>query len=163
MGIVPDAGMLSTLLPGNWSVAASNFPLWLAGDRLTPSLTYAVRSADPLVLDEYVSYRTPSGAEKRILGRDKWAGDHFLWRGRGLFGLFSSRWSVVGVSDDGSVAVIRFTKSMATPAGIDIVVRDGAEQPELRATIAGASVDFGLTAEDFASLTWLDERPDPRH
>jgi len=51
--------------------------------------------------------------------------------------------------------VISFSKSLATPAGVDVIVREGVEHPELRATIAHGSEEFGLTPEEFGSLTWL--------
>lgn len=154
MGALLDQRTLADLLPGTWTIAATNFPMWLTGDKLKPTFTYELVSDDPLVLSDDVGY-VQEGEEKHILGQDTWRGDEFVWRGRKLLRLFASHWSVAGISDDGTIAVIRFSKSLATPAGVDIIVRSGTQHPELRAMIAHATEEFGLTPEDFGSLTWF--------
>lgn len=151
----PDEETLAKVLPGSWRIAATNFPMWLTGERHSPRFSYELLGEHPLVLSDDVSYFTAEGEEKHVLGQDTFAHDEFSWRGKKLLRLFVSRWSVSGVSEDGSIAVIHFSKSLATPAGIDIIVRDGVETPELRATIARATEEFGLSPEDFGSLTWL--------
>lgn len=157
-----DEQAMIDLLPGTWIVAATNFPMWLSGRRREPRFDYTLVSRNPLVLSDDVSYiasRGKRGSEKRhLLGRDTFQRDEFVWRGTGVLRLVTSRWRVAGVSDDGTIAVIHFTKSLGTPAGVDIIVREGAAQPELRAVIAHATVDFGLTPEQFASLSWLSTR-----
>ena len=151
-----DETALAELLPGEWVVSATNFPMWLSGERSNPRFGYEIISREPLVLSDDVTYVvTESGQEKHILGTDTLRGDEFVWRGKGLLKLVASHWSVAGASEDGTVAAIRFTKSAVSPAGIDIIVRAGTQQPELRALIAGSTELFGLTPEDFASLTWL--------
>lgn len=145
---------LADLLPGTWRIAATNFPMWLSGGRRDPRFTYGLVSRSPLVLSDDVGY-TEDGSEKHILGRDTWHSGGFVWRGRGWLRLVSSHWAVAGVSEDRSIAAIRFAKSLATPAGIDLIVREGTAYPELRATIARSTATYGLTPEDFASLSWL--------
>lgn len=158
MGATLDQRTLADLLPGTWTIRATNFPMWLAGDKLQPQFTYGLVSEEPLVLSDDVSYRA-EGEEKHILGQDAWNGEEFVWRGRKLLRLFASRWSVAGISDDGTIAVIHFSKSLATPAGVDVIVREGTHHPELRALIAHATEEFGLTPEQFGSLTWLAAAP----
>ena len=158
MGATLDQRTLADLLPGTWSVAATNFPMWLAGDKLEPTFSYELLSEDPLVLSDDVGY-LEEGEEKHILGQDTWRGDEFVWRGRKLLRLLASRWGVAGMSDDGTIAVIRFSKSLATPSGVDIIVREGSEHPELRAMIAHATDEFGLSPEEFGSLTWFTSEP----
>lgn len=158
MGATLDQRTLADLLPGTWNVQATNFPMWLAGTRSEPRFTYELVSDEPLVLSDDVSY-VADGEQKHILGQDVWNGDGFVWRGRKLLRLFASHWSVAGISDDGTIAVIRFSKSLATPAGVDIIVREGTHLPELRATIAHATEEFGLSPEEFGSLTWLAATP----
>jgi len=155
-----DEDTLARILPGSWTIAATNFPMWLTGERLSPKFSYDVIGHDPLVLSDEVSYVTVEGEQKQILGTDTWlpvadGEGEFRWRGKGLLKLAPSYWVVSGLSTDGSIAVIHFSKSLATPSGIDIVVREGVEVPELRATIARATEEFGLSPEDFGSLTWL--------
>jgi fermentation-respiration switch protein FrsA (DUF1100 family) len=158
MNATLDDTRLAELLPGTWNVAATNFPMWLSGERFSPRFSYDLVSREPLVLADDVSFEFVDGQEKHILGQDVWRGDKFVWRGRGRLKLLASQWQVAGASSDGEIAVIRFAKSIATPSGVDVIVREGTSHPELRATIAHACNDFGLTPEDFASLTWLELR-----
>lgn len=146
---------LAAVLPGTWRVQATNFPMWLSGERHSPTFTYELVSPDPLVLSDDVCWFDGDGAEQHVLGVDRFTAHGFLWRGRRLLSLFTSRWTVSGVSDDNDVVVIRFEKSLATPAGIDVIVRSDADVPEARALVARSAASFGLSAEDFASLAWL--------
>jgi hypothetical protein len=150
---------LGDLLPGEWAVGATNFPMWLTGERLSPRFTYGLRRTSPLELDDRVSYLTRSGAAKSIVGVDRFSRGIFTWRGRALLKLFASRWAVVGASSAGDFVVIRFSKTLATPAGVDIVVRPGVDGHEFRTAVAAAPHDFGLTSEEFAGLTWLELVP----
>ncbi len=150
-----DERTSADLLPGTWVIAATNFPMWLTGERREPRFSYDVLGTEPLVLADEVSYLTADGAQKRILGKDTWRDGEFVWRGKGLLGLFTSRWHVAGAADDGTVLVIRFEKSLATPAGLDVIVREGTAHPELRKALARGTEAFGLSPEEFASLTWI--------
>lgn len=150
-----DEKTLAGLLPGTWTVAATNFPLWLSGERTEPSFSYELIGENPLVLSDDVGYLDAEGQEKHILGTDTVKRHEFVWRGKGLLRLAKSHWHVAGASDDGTVAAIRFSKSAVTPSGIDIIVRSGTHHPELRALIARSTELFGLSPEDFGSLTWL--------
>jgi len=151
----PSDPELATTLPGSWSIVATNFPMWVDGGRTNPRFTYGLVSADPLVLTDVVSYVDAKGAAKTINGTDVSHGSGFVWRGKGLLRLLSSRWNVTGITGDGNVAAIRFSKSRLTPAGVDVIVREGADYPDLRAKVARESADLGITAEDFATLTWI--------
>ncbi|HEV7950723.1 MAG TPA: hypothetical protein VGP24_13240 [Glaciihabitans sp.] len=155
----PDDHQLAQILPGDWKIVATNFPMWLTGERSDPTFSYRLISENPLVLGDDVSYTTAAGVRKHLLGVDRWKGRDFTWRGKGLTRLVASSWSVPGVNVAGTIAAIRFSKSLVSPAGIDIVVRADADFPEPRAAVATESQRFGLTAEDFASLTWLDRLP----
>lgn len=149
-----NGSALAELLPGSWTVAATNFPMWVTGDRHHPRFTYRLLSRTPLVLSDDVSY-AEGGVDRHIRGRDTLRGDGFVWRGRGLLAVARSRWSVAGRSEDGTILTIRFSRSLATPAGLDVIVREGTEHAELRAMIARSTEGLGLTPEDFASLSWL--------
>ena len=146
---------LAELLPGSWGIAATNFPMWISGERTNPSFTYELVSASPLVLADDVSYLDAEGVEKHIIGTDTLKNDEFVWRGKGVLRIVKSHWHVAGANDDGTVAAIRFSKSAVTPAGIDIIVKTATHVPELRALIARSTELFGLSPEDFGSLTWL--------
>lgn len=159
MPLVPLEFDPAQLLPGTWRINATNFALWLAGDRLEPRLTFEIVGTQPLTLSEDVTYTTTEGDEKHILGTDRWSNGEFTWRGKGLLSWGKSRWSVIGMSKDAAVVVIRFHGSRNAAERIDILVRDGITRPELRTFIAHNAEKFGLSAEDFASLTWL-RQPD---
>ncbi|MGV8896173.1 MAG: hypothetical protein ACOH10_01450 [Rhodoglobus sp.] len=154
-----DEQAMADLLPGSWIVAATNFPMWLSGERNEPRFEYGVVSRDPLVLSDDMGYTEGRGKRagtlKHILGRDTFDGEAFVWRGAGLLKLITSRWYVAGASDDGSIAAIHFAKSLGNPAGVAVIVREGSSVPEIRAIIAHSTEDYGLTPEQFASLSWL--------
>ena len=154
---VPDLrpDMLAEVLPGSWHVRASNFPMWLSERRIDPVFSYALLSTAPLVLSDDVSWRTPEGETRHIVGVGRLVGSSFTWRGSGLLRVLSSHWSVEGICPDGNLLSIRFGKSLLSPAGIDIIERVGAGSSEPRSLVAASSASFGLTPEDFASLTWL--------
>jgi hypothetical protein len=42
---------------------------------------------------------------------------------------------------------------------VDVVVAEGVDAIELRSYVASDPSSFGLTLEEFASLTWLDHLP----
>ena len=156
MPTTPQYDELAKILPGVWNVRSTNFPMWLTRERKSPRFSYDLVSENPLTLRDDVSYLTADNAEKHIVGTDKWAHDHFVWRGKGLLKIARSRWSIAGGNDDHTALAIRFDKTMFTPAGLDIIVREGVEIAELRSLVARNAEQFGLTPEDFASLTWLD-------
>lgn len=129
--------------------------MWLSGERASPCFSYELVSPDPIVLTDDVSWIAADGAEKHLRGVDHWRGDGFVWRGNRLLTLLRSRWTVCGANGDGTIAAIRFSRSLVTPAGIDIIVREDVALDDPRALVASSTDRFGLTAEDFASLAWL--------
>jgi hypothetical protein len=142
-------------LPGTWRILATTFPLWLSGKRLRPTITYTPLSGDPLVLRDDVSYHTRAGVRRHLIGIDRYrpSTGRFTWRGCGLLGLLTSRWTVDHVSSDGELAVLTFSASLATPAGMDVLGRGGEARPGIGERLAPG--ELGLTAEKFAALTWL--------
>lgn len=150
-----DASVLTTRLPGTWSIAATNFPRWLDGARHNPEFKYEIAEGEGLTLTETVSFTTADGQPQSIVGLDLLRGDEFVRRGLGWRKFLTSRWQVVGADDVFDIAVTRFTRSRLSPAGIDVLVRKEAAVPAVRSTVAHATDQFGLSAEEFASLTWL--------
>lgn len=147
------------VLPGSWRISATNFPMWVNGSRRDPEFEYVLRGENPLTLDDRVRYTDGRGRPRTIAGTDRWRRDHFVWRGAGGLALLRSRWRVASLLGD--VMVIHFEKSRVTPAGTDIAIRVGSEHPELRRRVSHDPAGFGLTLEQFASLTWLDHVPAP--
>jgi hypothetical protein len=150
-----DGEMLRETLPGRWRVLATTFPMWLSGRRLQPTFTYEVLPGSPLALNDVVSYRTRSGATRRIAGVDRFdAGTGmFTWRGRGALSVLASRWRVAHVSADRELVVLTFERSLVTPAGMDVIGRGEGERPDARQRVAA-----GMSADDraeFDALSWL--------
>ncbi|MBC7403349.1 MAG: hypothetical protein H7279_09310 [Microbacteriaceae bacterium] len=161
MPSAPDNAALAALLPGTWHLGATNFAIWLGGDRLRPQFRYDLKTADPLVLREMVSYTAARGVEKTFVGTDRLrshhhGGDSFVWRGAGLHCFVTGRWSVVGATEDSNILVIRRAKSTRASAGVDVIVRDETGSHAFRTKVAGLSESLGLTRGEFASLTWLE-------
>ncbi|MGL4339936.1 MAG: hypothetical protein ACRCSP_05895 [Rhodoglobus sp.] len=156
-----DEQDLAELLPGSWTVAATNLPMLLSGRRRDPRFDFDIVSRTPLVMTEDATYRIGPGKNegeyRHILGKNSFTGDEFVWRAAGLRRFAAIRWTVAGASHDRTIAVLNFSQSMLTPAGVNIIVRERTRHPELRAIIAHATEDYGLTPEQFASLTWCAE------
>ncbi len=157
MHLIEDADLLRGILPGRWTITATNFPMWLTGERRQPTFEYGVLRDDPLVLSDVVSYTDAAGKVKTIRGKDRWRGHHFTWRGAGPLSLVTSNWAVIRADED--LVTLRFEKSLASPAGVDIIAREGMDSSGVRAFVAADPAAFGLTIEEFASLTWLDQVP----
>ena len=114
-------------LMGTWFIVATNFPRWLDGTRTNPRFVYSnlnrengTVTCDDLVLSTY------DGADERIEGVDTQhpqVSSHFTWRGRGWLAPFKSEWDVAALAPDGSWAVIAFSATLFTPAGVDIISR----------------------------------------
>ncbi len=153
---IPDSD-LARLLPGSWTVVATNFPMWLSGKRVDPVLNYDLLGESPLRLKDTVRYSTDAGEAKTIVGVDRGRNGAFTWRGRGLLTFFASHWAVTGINESHTVLAIRYERTIATPAGIDIVVRTDVAEPEVRSIVATNTTRFGLSLEDFASLYWFGE------
>jgi hypothetical protein len=132
--------------------------MWLSGDRRDPSFEYVILRDEPLTLGDQVTYTDGDGKTTSIRGVDRWNGSGFTWKLNGLRGLFvTSRWEVAGVRQ--GLVVLRFEKSLVSPAGVDVIVAEGLDATELRSVIAADPASFGLSIEEFASLTWLDHLP----
>ena len=156
MAINHDPVQLARILPGIWRIGASNFPVWLSGERTEPTFNYELKNSDPLELHDVVSWGTSKGAERTTIGVDKWSGDGFIWRGTKLRSPLTSHWSVLGTAHNDCVLAIRFSKALFSAAGVDNIIRDGVDPGELRAIVAHSSESLGLTPGEFASLTWID-------
>jgi len=130
---------LATLLPGEWEVRATNFPMWLTGKKLNPRFRYELLRGEPLRFDDTVVSNRADGRETRLRGIDTQRGDSLVWRGRGLLWLFASRWRVIDVHAD-DLVTIEFDKTLATPAGRDVIARAGVSIDRVREVAGGLTV-----------------------
>lgn len=143
---------LTKKLPGKWQIKATNFPIWLSGKRHQPTITYGLIEKRPLSFTDLVEYRTSKGKVKSIVGVDTVLETDIEWRGNGLLNLLRSRWEIVHLDDN--VLIIRFEKSLLTPAGVDILVRECTEKMDFGGIKCSVET-FGLSKVEYCSLTWL--------
>lgn len=141
-----------TQLDGTWAIKGTTFPMWLSGKRKHPRITYKRTEKKTVELLDLVEYEA-NGKTKQIRGIDRLAGDQFVWRGVGMLRLFSSHWKVVTMKGD--LLVIRFEKSLVTPAGIDVLIKEGTEDPSSRQRVMENYESFGLTLKECKELQWL--------
>ena len=109
-------------LAGRWYIVASNFPMWAHPARSAPTFDYTPEAGG---LRDEVCYQQ-AGRTRRILGFDTpVAGEAgaFVWRGRGLLALVTSRWRVALLAEAPSVGVVTFQATWFTPAGTDLIAR----------------------------------------
>ncbi|CAE6536937.1 unnamed protein product [Rhizoctonia solani] len=125
---------------GKWHVVQSTLPLWKSRSDVT--ITYsqiATSSPDVVKFDDIVEYRSrasPGSARSRIVGVDTLVTTHhgapegyksgvsYHWRGKGWLMIATSNWQVLGYNPDLGWAVTYFSKTLFTPAGLDVYVRD---------------------------------------
>jgi len=155
-GTASDGTAVAQLLVCSWVLRASNLPLWLSGERLSPFLSFAVARTAPLVLSEELSWTRPDGERSQRLSIHQWDGTGFARRGHGLRMFDLSRWSLVGVSEDRNILILHLRSTRPARTGLDLLVREGSGMNSARSIVANASARFGLTVEDFASLAWVD-------
>lgn len=121
-------------LAGTWYIICSDFPLWLKGDKRSPSFNYSVKEKKGIkLLQDEVSYYK-NGKLKFIRGYD--LPDHsnensFTWRGKGLLFFVRSKWKVHMLNENEGWAVISFSGTIFTPEGVDIVSRNKTVGPIL--------------------------------
>lgn len=114
-------------LVGTWHVVQTTFPMWRSGKNTHPTLNY--RRITDSQLEDLVIYRK-HGKPKQIRGVDRQDSKlpcHFTWRGRGLLALLKSEWYVVDF--DRELIAIYFSKTLFTPAGLDIASRSASPDP----------------------------------
>ncbi|KAJ1305713.1 hypothetical protein OPQ81_010448 [Rhizoctonia solani] len=126
---------------GKWHVIRSTLPLWKSRSDVT--ITYSPLlispSSDTLKFDDVVEYRSrssPGSAKSRIVGVDTLvtrphgapegytSGVSYHWRGKGWLMIATSNWQVLGYDSNQGWAVTYFSKTLFTPAGLDVYVRD---------------------------------------
>jgi hypothetical protein len=140
-------------IEGTWYVVATNFPMWTKGDRTNPRFIYGAERGGRF--DDTVEYEQ-GGRTKRILGVDTLeAPNKFVWRGKGWLRFFTSRWEILSVSADEQLVALSFTKTLFTPAGLDIISRGA----EVRADAYDA-IHSAIGSPELLRLS-LNPHPDP--
>lgn len=114
-------------LEGRWYINLSNFPMWLKGDKTSPTFNYAViQKPGGAVLSDSVEY-FQHGKTKSINGIDFPQDKNntvFVWRGKGLLKLLKSKWQILYFDAENQWAIIYFEKTLFTPKGYDVISRN---------------------------------------
>lgn len=141
-------------LAGKWTVQATNFPMWLKGDKLRPTFTYTPLE-DGRLLDEVQYQRKADNRLETITGYDQYDSETggFVWRGKGLLTVARSKWRVLDVAETGFMAVIEFDKTLFTAAGMDVITRSSEFNPTMLQYAEAALSALGIQADP--PLKWL--------
>ncbi|MHC5227745.1 hypothetical protein ACYSNW_05630 [Enterococcus sp. LJL99] len=141
-------------LEGTWHIIATTFPMWTSGNRIHPQITYEKMKSSPLTFKDTVCYKQKNRL-KTIIGIDTLEENEFIWRGAGLLKLLKSKWTVIYI--DEQVLIIKFAKSLVTPAGVDILINENTNVT-INQTYIQEKYQAYLSKELFAELTWLEKR-----
>ncbi len=113
-------------LEGRWFINRSNFPMWLKGDKTSPTFNYKEATLKKTKgLSDSVEY-IQNGRKKSIKGFDRplnKENSKFQWRGKGLLRLISSNWSVEYINKEQTIIILAFEKTLFTPEGYDVISR----------------------------------------
>ena len=134
-------------LAGTWYIHFTDFPLWLKGDKTHPTFTYTLKEkAGKMGLEDEVKY-LKKGKVKRILGFDSAVDESnrkFIWRGKGVLALLSSRWEIMFYTPEEAWAIIHFQKTLFTPEGYDVISRDPLLSLSQIKNVQGKLSEWGL-------------------
>ncbi len=145
---------LLKVIAGTWFICSTNFPMWLKGNKQNPTFTYTPLAEKPGVLLDEVTYQQ-KGKEKKIIGYDYPDASKpqaFVWRGKGILGFLKSKWQVRLLDPKGEWAVIYFSKTLFTPAGVDIISRQPRLSPKLLQKIKGQMATDSVLKSHIPSL-----------
>ena len=90
---------------------------------------------------------------KSITGYDKLRNESFIWRGKGWLKPFTSKWKVLYLDSD--LLIIKFSATLITPSGIDILVRNTKDFSYYKERINGHPKLFNLNTVETQNLHWL--------
>lgn len=147
-----------TDLEGIWYINQSNFPMWLKGDKTSPTFNYTIvnKKKGTFLLDK-VKY-LKNGKEKSINGIDKplnTDNSKFIWRGKGILSLLKSKWETLYINTDNQWAVIYFEKTLFTPEGYDVISRNTTLSKEIEQDVKNKLNELGVKQK----LTTLVHNP----
>ena len=87
---------------------------------------------------------------KHIIGYDERAAEYkkgFIWQGKGLKSLLSSKWRILHYNQKYQIAILAFDKTLFTPAGYDVISRNKKLSPKLLSRIQQLLPKVGIKEE----------------
>lgn len=145
---------------------ATSRQVWLHTRRLAPTVDFALLRETPLTFLGTFRWVTPRKRRRHSRVHLRMDADGSL-TARGVPLIHGrERRRVAGASDDAAIIVLmveesapfRFGRPVQPSEGIEVLLRSGELSEGLRASVARSAAAFGLSAENFASLAWADER-----
>lgn len=151
-----DEDSTAAVLAGTWQLGAANLTEWVDEGRSDPVFSFEVIGSEPLMVQEEQRFTTTDGKERVVTRTGVWSGKMMRSRSRSLLRNTVSNWCVSGVGRDGAFLILRTVTAGVAQDGLLVLTRLDAPPSGLRSAIASSAEQFGLAAEDFASLSWLD-------
>jgi hypothetical protein len=137
-------------LEGKWFINNSNFPMWLKGDKTSPTFNYTIENKGKIVLLlDKVTYMK-KGKPATITGFDTPVNNdltEFIWRGKGILKLLKSRWRILFIDTKHQWAIIHFDKTLFTPEGYDVISRNKTLKPATEMDIKKKLNELGVTLQ----------------
>lgn len=137
-------------LDGQWFIHQSNFPMWLKGDKTSPTFNYTLmKDKKGFFLIDKVSY-IKNEKEKHIKGVDRPTnenGSEFIWRGNGIMRLIKSKWTVLYLDFEDNWGIIYFEKTVFTPKGYDVISKNQTLSSEIVSEIELKLNELGMNEE----------------
>lgn len=141
----------TAVLPGSWLVVATNRPCWLANGVHEPSIEFELGENGRLA--ETLSYQDDRRGRVSRAARNVIADGGLRRKPAGLRRSGSCRWSLTGSL--GELLGVRFESAFRSPGGVDIWLREGAEEDDPRAAVSRGLDRLGFTLQEFAALSWI--------
>ncbi len=137
-----------TKLEGTWYINKSNFKMWLKKNNHNPTFNYAIEKKEGKEgLKDMVAYQKKKKV-KEIEGFDKALDESntkFEWRGKGILGLFKSKWEILYFGND--FAIIHFEKTLFTAEGYDVISRQKNPSPAILNLMDAALKELNISKE----------------
>lgn len=159
--VVMAVPLIMQWLVGTWFIIASDAPIWLKGDKESPTLNYTVveQRGNHKMLDE--TKYTKNSKRKVIAGYDKAdnsADKAFVWRGKGALFFVTSKWRVVMQDKRAEWAVIAYSKTLFTPEGVDIMCRKPTLSESTLAAIRNGMLKDSMLARHVDKLKLIKQQ-----
>ena len=126
--------------------------MWTSGKKTKPSITYSIIKSDPLKILDEVQYQS-KGKIKTITGFDTIYNGQFIWRGKGILKLFTSKWEVIYV--DSEILIIAFSSTLVTSSGMDILLRDKQNTESYKRQLKARPEVFNIDDQSLRNIEWL--------
>lgn len=148
-------------LVGTWFIIASDAPIWLKGNKESPTLNYTLveQKGTYKLLDETMYCK--GNHQKVVAGYDYSAPNKpagFIWRGKGLLFFVTSKWEVRLQDKEGRWAVIAYSKTLFTPEGVDIMSRTASLDAATLKDIYAQMIQDSMLAKHVGALKQISQK-----